>query len=504
MARKSGQVAQSFNSVLHASRLGAPLATVEHAKLLWLGGQHRKAISSLDGAIDSDLFQDSSQEQIHDSSLYNSGANPQPQNRAKAKASLLHARWLDGAGQTHSTEIVAKYCTAKDSYMRWEQGHYYIGRHYNKLYEVEKALPPIKQAQPFLYGEYARLVCQNYLRALMFGTKYIFQTLPKLLTLWLTLGEIVDQTIDSKYGTEEFRSHIQRERGKCLKLLHNSIKRYSERLPPWLFLTALPQMLSRIAHPQESVYELLQNIIVKVVAGNPRQALWSLTAVCRSTARERAQRGSLIMAQLKDTVNKSRNEKDRKENGRKENDLDVRSLILQATKLTDQLLHISNVELSGLKAPTTISIKEHGFNHRCAPCELVVPTQVMLAVTLPSVPDTVKTHCAFPSHQPTIFSKSNPLLLCALAAGQLTCVVEIEEEADVMNSLQKPRKIKIRGTDGRLYGFLCKPKDDLRKDARLMEFNNMINRFLKKDPDSSRRRMCMYLIPSLFLCVEPC
>ena len=501
MARKSGQVAQSFNSVLHASRLGATLATVEHAKLLWLGGQHRKAISSLEGVMDSDLLQGSSQEQIHDSSLYNSGVHPETQSIAMAKAALLLARWLDGAGQTHSTEIVSKYCKAKDSRRRWEQGHYYLGRHYNKLYEIEKALPPIKQTQPFLYGEYARLVCQNYLRALCFGTKYIFQTMPKFFTLWLTLGEIVDQTIDSKYGNEEFRSHIQRERSKCLKLLHGSIKRYGERLPPWVFLTALPQMLSRITHPQESVYELLQYIIVKVVAGNPQQALWSLTAVCRSTARERAQRGSLIMAQLKDVVKKARNENDKAGN---ENSLDVRSLILQATKLTDQLLHISNVELLGLKAPTTISIKEHGFNHKCAPCALVVPTQVMLTVTLPSVPDTVKTHSPFPSHQPTIFSKFNPPLPCVLVTSQLTWVVEIEEEADVMNSLQRPRKIKIRGTDGRLYGFLCKPKDDLRKDARLMEFNNMINRFLKKDPDSSRRRMCMYLILSLFLCVEPC
>lgn len=60
-----------------------------------------------------------------------------------------------------------------------------------------------------------------------------------------------------------------------------------------------------------------------------------------------------------------------------------------------------------------------------------------------------------------------------------------------MSSLQRPRKIKMRGSDGTFYPFLCKPKDDLRKDARLMEFNNMINRFLKKDADSSRRRLCM-------------
>lgn len=65
------------------------------------------------------------------------------------------------------------------------------------------------------------------------------------------------------------------------------------------------------------------------------------------------------------------------------------------------------------------------------------------------------------------------------------------DEVEIMSSLQRPRKIKMRGSDGNFYPFLCKPKDDLRKDARLMEFNNMINRFLKKDADSSRRRLCM-------------
>jgi len=58
-----------------------------------------------------------------------------------------------------------------------------------------------------------------------------------------------------------------------------------------------------------------------------------------------------------------------------------------------------------------------------------------------------------------------------------------------MSSLQKPRKIKIEGSDGRTYTFLCKPKDDLRKDARLMEFDNTINRFFKRDPESSQRSL---------------
>ena len=42
---------------------------------------------------------------------------------------------------------------------------------------------------------------------------------------------------------------------------------------------------------------------------------------------------------------------------------------------------------------------------------------------------------------------------------------------------------------GKKYGLLCKPKDDLRKDCRFMEFNNMVNRLLKKDPAARKKQL---------------
>ena len=39
-----------------------------------------------------------------------------------------------------------------------------------------------------------------------------------------------------------------------------------------------------------------------------------------------------------------------------------------------------------------------------------------------------------------------------------------------MSSLQRPKKIVFVGSNGQLYPFLAKPKDDLRKDYRLMDF----------------------------------
>src|SRR6266567_2820411 len=58
-----------------------------------------------------------------------------------------------------------------------------------------------------------------------------------------------------------------------------------------------------------------------------------------------------------------------------------------------------------------------------------------------------------------------------------------------MKSLAKPRKITIRGSNGQTYMFLGKPKDDLRKDARLMDFNAIINKLLKANSESRRRQL---------------
>lgn len=68
--------------------------------------------------------------------------------------------------------------------------------------------------------------------------------------------------------------------------------------------------------------------------------------------------------------------------------------------------------------------------------------------------------------------------------------IGLAKEVQVMKSLQAPKKITFYGTDGCKYSFLLKSKDDLRKDARTMEFNYMINHFLKKNPESRDCELC--------------
>jgi len=68
-------------------------------------------------------------------------------------------------------------------------------------------------------------------------------------------------------------------------------------------------------------------------------------------------------------------------------------------------------------------------------------------------------------------------------------IAGLSDDIEVMKSLAKPRKITIHGSNGQTYAFLGKPKDDLRKDARLMDFNSIINKILNMNSDSRRRQL---------------
>lgn len=59
----------------------------------------------------------------------------------------------------------------------------------------------------------------------------------------------------------------------------------------------------------------------------------------------------------------------------------------------------------------------------------------------------------------------------------------------VYHSKQRPRRININGSDGQSYTFMCKEDDDIRKDNRIMDFNAIVAKFLKADPDARQRQL---------------
>ncbi|KAG0305001.1 phosphatidylinositol kinase- protein kinase tor1 [Dissophora globulifera] len=59
----------------------------------------------------------------------------------------------------------------------------------------------------------------------------------------------------------------------------------------------------------------------------------------------------------------------------------------------------------------------------------------------------------------------------------------------VLSTKQKPRKLTVRGSDGRDHGFLLKGHEDLRQDERVMQLFGLVNTLLVADPEAFKRHL---------------
>lgn len=166
---------------------------------------------------------------------------------------------------------------------------------------------------------------------------------------------------------------------------------------------------------------------------------------------------------------------------------DVSGLINECNAMTDQLLAICEHPL-GLPERKVFSMKQDFPQmDRLAPSQILIPLQNSLTASMSSTSSQGAVHVPFPVNAPT-FNSTQVLFYLQLELKGI-CVTEFLDEIEVMKTLAKPRKIMVRGSDGVVYSFLGKPKDDLRKDARLMDFNAIINKILKATSESRRRQL---------------
>ena len=480
LARKGHNTSLAYHAVHNATRLGDESAKIEQAKLLWHEGEHRKAIQSLEGAITANAFaavgaagildarNDMPAADVSTSAITSMTTNAEQdaqahQNFLLARAQLLKAKWLDQAGQTSSDIVLKQYRDVTFSFQKWEKGLYTLGKFYNKILDSERAQPLNRQNYRLLSGETAKLVIENYLRSLTFGCKYINNSLPKLLTLWLDFGIESTRPIPREVPND-VRERANQMRPKFLEGINKQVRKYADKISAFVFYTALAQMVTRISHENQSVWDVLSLIIVKVISTYPQQALWSLLGSVKSSATDRAGRAMTLINRIKQNTSKTiRNEGV---------SVDLRDLVTRGQKLSDELLRACEIAIQGRTSHVSLQ-RDLGFKARVAPCPLVVPWEKFLMASLPKTNSSrvMRSHKAFPMSREAVTIHS------------------FEDSVLVLSSLQKPRKIVAKGSDGQKYALLCKPNDDLRKDQRLMEFNAMINRGLKKDAAASARRL---------------
>ncbi|KAB1283311.1 Serine/threonine-protein kinase ATR [Camelus dromedarius] len=428
VARKAGHHQTAYNALLNAGESRLAELYVERAKWLWSKGDVHQALIVLQKGVELCFPENKTPTESKNMLIH-------------GRAMLLVGRFMEETANFESNAVMKKYKDVTLFLPEWEDGHFYLAKYYDKL------MPMVTDNKMEKQGDLIRYIVLHFGRSLQYGNQFIYQSMPRMLSLWLDFGAKAYEW--EKAGRSD-RAQMRNDLAKINKV----ITEHTNHLAPYQFLTAFSQLISRICHSHDEVFVVLMEIIAKVFLAYPQQAMWMMTAVSKSSYPMRVNR-------CKEILNKAIHMKK-----------SLEKFVGDATRLTDKLLELCNKSVDG--SSSTLSMSTHfkmlkRLVEDATFSEILIPLQSVMIPTLPSIPGAHANHEPFPGHW-------------AYIAG-------FDDTVEILASLQKPKKISLKGSDGKFYIMMCKPKDDLRKDCRLMEFNSLINKCLRKDAESRRREL---------------
>ncbi|XP_074261902.1 serine/threonine-protein kinase ATR isoform X2 [Saimiri boliviensis] len=431
VARKAGHHQTAYNALLNAGESRLAELYVERAKWLWSKGDVHQALIVLQKGVE--LCFPENETPLEGKNMLIHG-----------RAMLLVGRFMEETANFESNAIMKKYKDVTACLPEWEDGHFYLAKYYDKL------MPMVTDNKMEKQGDLIWYIVLHFGRSLQYGNQFIYQSMPRMLTLWLDYGTKAYEW--EKAGRSD-RVQMRNDLGKINKV----ITEHTNCLAPYQFLTAFSQLISRICHSHDEVFVVLMEIIAKVFLAYPQQAMWMMTAVSKSSYPMRVNRCKEI---LKKAIHMKKS---------------LEKFVGDATRLTDKLLELCNKPVDG--SSSTLSMSTHfrmlkKLVEEATFSEILIPLQSVMIPTLPSI---LGTHANHASHEPF--------------PGHWAYIAGFDDMVEILASLQKPKKISLKGSDGKFYIMMCKPKDDLRKDCRLMEFNSLINKCLRKDAESRRREL---------------
>ncbi|XP_046407326.1 serine/threonine-protein kinase atr-like [Ischnura elegans] len=425
ISRNSGYFQQSYMYILNAEKYHIKSAFIEKAKLFWDKDNTNLALSTLRKGI-AETFPNANQFKLLKDKI------PGSDQKICAEAKLLLARFNDENINADIDDNMYNYKDCVETYTKWEKNLVYLAQYYDRVLDAIMADDEEK-------GIESQMHMINYFgKSLEFGCEYLFHSMPRMLTIWLDYGAKIAN---------------QKDKRDIFSNMTKLIETYSGRLPPFMFFSAFSQITTRLCHPHPLVYAVLKNIIAKVICTYPHQSLWMIMAVYKSSNSNLARKCSEIFAFCK------------KKDGR------MIPMINEYIKLTDQLIALCNKQVSDGDQTTTLHKLSPSLSQmfKTSPrSKISLPLQKFISITMPLDLDAPQGgHNPFP-REPVYISG-------------------IDERIYVFQSLQKPKKISFRGSDGLQYTLLCKAKDDLRKDLRVMEFNRIVNSYLQSDAEACQR-----------------
>ncbi|KAJ6516644.1 phosphatidylinositol 3-kinase [Mycena vitilis] len=81
------------------------------------------------------------------------------------------------------------------------------------------------------------------------------------------------------------------------------------------------------------------------------------------------------------------------------------------------------------------------------------------------------------------------------SGGEVIYIASFAPRLTVISSKQRPRRMALKGSDGRDYQYLLKGHEDLRQDERVMQLFSLVNTLLSVDTNSFKRQLHIQRYP---------
>lgn len=158
--------------------------------------------------------------------------------------SLLYLTKLEERFNTkHDTvDALFKELFSLDNAKTWEKAHF---KHAKFLENI-----------PADKGDYSEKILAEYLNSLMFGHRYIWQSLPKALELWFNITANSPKQMTAR--------------------VNNMVRKIFQRLELFKIATAVPILTSRYGHPSAEVVKIIQDVLARLTVEYPKQQVWWL------------------------------------------------------------------------------------------------------------------------------------------------------------------------------------------------------------------------------------
>ena len=398
-----------------------------------------------------------------------------------SRLKLLQVRFQEEMQTMPSDALVMEYKVAIDMNKKCEKAMFYLARHYDAVALAAKDSPREKIANQ-------TRACQQYFQSLEVGCQYAYESLPRLLHIWCELGydalhydDAFKKTAAPKKsalkarnskesGHEETASpkteDVSVKAKTCFnEVTTNNIHKLPYFLPSYILYNCFSQLMSRHTHQHCQVVKEIEAIVTKILTDHPDQTLWLLMATYNLNSVPKEYKPKERIEEMVRSANKQNAEVLVK----------FRDMVVLTEGLTALAYLFKNDKEKKTafwlsKVPNGLRIKATIINSFKS--KILMPHMRFFRVTMPAGGHYSQTS----GSTYTAFEKE-------------VHIKSIDDFVDMYNSIAKPKKVALKGTDGKRYFVIAKPIDDMRIDARTQEFFAVVNRLLKKDPESRKRQL---------------